>query len=50
MATITGQKELVRVLLDAGARKDIRSEHKKTALDFAISFKLDEIVAMLSLF
>ena len=47
MAAISGQVELVRLLLQFGAIKDLKSEHKKTALDFATAFRFDDIIALL---
>ena len=47
MAAISGQVELVKLLLLDGARKDIKSQYGKTAADFATAFRFEDIVALL---
>ena len=46
-ASCNGKPEVVRVLLAAGADKDLRSNDGKTALDWAIKRKKDACAALL---
>ena len=46
-ASQQGKTETVRVLLAAGADKDLRNNDGKTALDFAIKEKEDACAALL---
>ena len=47
MASYRGKPEVVRVLLAAGADKDLRNNDGKTALDWAIEEKKDACAALL---
>ena len=47
IASRNGHPELVRVLLAAGADKDLRNKYGKTALDYAIKEKKDACAALL---
>ena len=42
-----GEPEVVRVLLAAGADKDLRNKKGKTALDYAIEYNKDACAALL---
>jgi len=46
-ASYKGKPEVVRVLLAAGADKDLRDDDGKTALDLAIQYKKDACAALL---
>ena len=46
-ASLNGKPEVVRVLLAAGADKDLRNNDGKTALDWAIEEKKDACAALL---
>ena len=46
-ASYYGKPEVVRVLLAAGADKDLRSNNGQTALEFAIKEKKDACAALL---
>ena len=46
-ASYSGNTEVVRVLLAAGADKDLRSNNGKTALDLAIEENKDACAALL---
>ena len=46
-ASFNGKPEVVRVLLAAGADKDLRDNDGKTALDLAIEWKKDACAALL---
>ena len=46
-ASYEGKPEVVRVLLAAGADKDLRNNDGKTALDYAIEKKKDACAALL---
>jgi ankyrin repeat protein len=47
MAALSGSTEQVKLLLDNGANREIRSETMKKAVDFATAFGYDDIVALL---
>ena len=47
MQASQGKPEVVRVLLAAGADKDLRNKKGKTALDWAIERKKDACAALL---
>ena len=47
VASAKGKPEVVRVLLAAGADKDLRNSDGKTALDIAIERKKDACAALL---
>ena len=47
IASLNGRTEVVRVLLAAGADKDLRNNYGKTALDYAIERKKDACAALL---
>ena len=47
VASLWGKPEVVRVLLAAGADKDLRNNKGKTAFDIAIEYKKDACAALL---
>jgi len=47
MASVSGRIDIVKLLLEYNALKKVPSSHGKMAIDFAQSFKHDEIAALL---
>jgi ankyrin repeat protein len=45
---ITATEEMIQLLLDYGANKEIQDETGKTALDYAVENQYDDLVAILT--